>query len=141
MENIDFESSEWYTDQENKIIYRLLQIEDLDESYFKLLGQLTSSPYPLDLAQNDAEKQLQQDRIKKQFEELAQDPNHVILVAVAANNIVGTASLVVEKKFIRNLAKAGHIEDVVVDSSTRGKGVGKKLIQLLTECKTQQREL
>lgn len=63
------------------------------------------------------------------------DPNYRFLVAYSQElkKVVGTASLILEQKFIRNLAKVGHIEDVVVDSTARGKGVGKRLIELLTQ--------
>nr|GEZ98432.1 hypothetical protein [Tanacetum cinerariifolium] len=33
----------------------------------------------------------------------------------------------IEKKFVRSCGKARHIEDVVVDSSTRGMQLGKKV--------------
>lgn len=41
------------------------------------------------------------------------------------NLIVGSASLLIERKFIHNCALAGHIEDVVVRDSERGKNFGK----------------
>ena len=41
------------------------------------------------------------------------------------------ATLVVEQKFIRECALAGHIEDVVTDASVRGKGVGRLLTDTL----------
>ena len=47
MENIDFTSQVWFTDLQNKIEYRLLELDDLNEEYFLLLGQLTTSPYPV----------------------------------------------------------------------------------------------
>nr|GEV91316.1 glucosamine 6-phosphate N-acetyltransferase isoform X2 [Tanacetum cinerariifolium] len=42
--------------------------------------------------------------------------------------IVATGSVFIEKKFVRSCGKAGHIEDVVVDSSARGMQLGKKVI-------------
>ena len=39
----------------------------------------------------------------------------------------------IEKKFLRNCGKVGHIEDVVVDSNARGLKLGKKIIAFLTE--------
>lgn len=42
--------------------------------------------------------------------------------------IVATASLTLEYKFIRGLGVCGHIEDVVVDQTTRGSGLGKIVV-------------
>ncbi|KAB7501311.1 putative glucosamine 6-phosphate N-acetyltransferase [Armadillidium nasatum] len=39
--------------------------------------------------------------------------------------VIGAATLSVEFKFIRECAKRGRLEDVVVDSSYRGKQLGK----------------
>ena len=40
-------------------------------------------------------------------------------------------TLLVERKLIRNAGCAGHVEDVVVDASARGRGVGKALLDAL----------
>ncbi|EIE21503.1 acyl-CoA N-acyltransferase, partial [Coccomyxa subellipsoidea C-169] len=45
--------------------------------------------------------------------------------------IVATASLLIERKFIRSCGKAGHIEDVVVDQTYRGKRLGQRVIEAL----------
>ncbi|KAI3471936.1 hypothetical protein Pfo_028624 [Paulownia fortunei] len=50
-----------------------------------------------------------------------------------SGKIVATGSVFIEKKFIRNCGKVGHIEDVVVDSSVRGKHLGKKIIGFLSD--------
>ena len=54
-----------------------------------------------------------------------------IFVAVDSitNQIVGTVTLLVEQKFIRSLALAGHIEDVVTRQDFEGRGVASKLIK------------
>ena len=44
------------------------------------------------------------------------------------NKIIGTASILIEEKFIHKLASVGHIEDVVVDINYRKKGLGTLLI-------------
>ena len=51
-----------------------------------------------------------------------------IIVAKQDNKIIGTAKLLIEKKFGENV---GHIEDVVVDQNFRRKGIGKLLIEQL----------
>lgn len=45
--------------------------------------------------------------------------------------IVASGSVLIERKFIRACASCGHIEDVVVDTSQRGTGLGKELVQHL----------
>ncbi|NUM25591.1 MAG: GNAT family N-acetyltransferase [Candidatus Buchananbacteria bacterium] len=54
-----------------------------------------------------------------------------IFVAIepVTNQIVGTVTLLVEQKFIRNLALAGHIEDVVTRKGFEGQGVASQLIK------------
>ncbi|KAF8250439.1 acyl-CoA N-acyltransferase [Wilcoxina mikolae CBS 423.85] len=55
----------------------------------------------------------------------------VICVVNGSGTIVGVGSLVVERKFLRNLAKCGHIEDIAVLSSEQGKKLGLRIIQTL----------
>ncbi|KAM0030742.1 putative glucosamine-phosphate N-acetyltransferase transcription regulator GNAT family [Helianthus debilis subsp. tardiflorus] len=74
------------------------------------------------------------DEFQKRFEELkSYGDDHVICVIedTASSKIVATGSVFVEKKFVRNCGKVGHIEDVVVDSSARGLQLGKKVVGFL----------
>ena len=45
--------------------------------------------------------------------------------------ICATAAIFIEKKFIHNMSSVAHIEDVVVDSTYRGAGLGKLIIDKL----------
>lgn len=60
------------------------------------------------------------------------NPDHTVFVVEDASasppSIVGTAALLVEKKFIRGASAAGHVEDVVVDSTVRGQKLGARLV-------------
>lgn len=57
-------------------------------------------------------------------------------VAVAQDRVIGTASLILETKFIHDGGCVGHIEDVAVDPHFQGHGVGQALIQhLIQECR------
>jgi len=47
--------------------------------------------------------------------------------------VLACATLVVEHKFIHGGRCVGHVEDVVVDSSTRGTGLGKMMVGQLTD--------
>ena len=49
------------------------------------------------------------------------------------NELAGTATLIVEHKFIHECADRGRIEDVVVDVNHRGKALGKLLVESCTE--------
>lgn len=56
-----------------------------------------------------------------------------IWVAEYKDELIGTATVIFEKKFIYNLCTLAHIEDVCVKHHYRRMGVGKKLIQKLIE--------
>eukprot|EP00878_Enallax_costatus_P031181 GHUV01034075.1.p1 GENE.GHUV01034075.1~~GHUV01034075.1.p1 ORF type:complete len:134 (+),score=26.98 GHUV01034075.1:319-720(+) len=56
----------------------------------------------------------------------------------STGKLVGTASLIVEKKFIHSCGKVGHIEDVVVDEAARGQKLGQRLIEELISIAKQQ---
>ncbi|GJZ81694.1 glucosamine 6-phosphate N-acetyltransferase [Tanacetum coccineum] len=73
---------------------------------------------------------------QKRFEEFkSYGDDHIICVIedVSRSKIVATGSVFIEKKFVRSCGKAGHIEDVVVDSSARGMQLGKKVIGFLAD--------
>jgi len=48
-------------------------------------------------------------------------------------NVLGTASLILEHKFIHRGGTIGHIEDVAVHPSHGGKGVGSAVVRALIE--------
>jgi glucosamine-phosphate N-acetyltransferase len=50
----------------------------------------------------------------------------------AAKEIVGTVTVIVERKFIHRGGKVGHIEDVAVRRGFRGKGLGAELVRHAT---------
>jgi glucosamine-phosphate N-acetyltransferase len=59
--------------------------------------------------------------------------NYKIIIAQDKedHNIIGTATLLIEQKFIHNGGKVGHIEDVVTRKGYEGKGVGSEIIKEL----------
>lgn len=61
----------------------------------------------------------------------------VVVVAKDTDRLVATGTVFLEPKFLRKLATAGHIEDIAVDSSMQGKGIGKVLIAALTSLSEQ----
>jgi glucosamine-phosphate N-acetyltransferase len=52
-----------------------------------------------------------------------------VAIDPATDEVVGTASLVVERKFIHRGGRCGHIEDVSVRRGYRGQGLGAALVQ------------
>lgn len=55
----------------------------------------------------------------------------MVIEDLSCSKVVGTASCIAERKFIRGCGKAGHIEDVVVDSEYRGLKLGARLVEAL----------
>ncbi len=58
--------------------------------------------------------------------------NH-IYIALKDGYVVGTATLVLERKFIHKGGMVGHIEDVAVREDCQADGIGSLLIQRLIE--------
>ncbi|KAM7263506.1 hypothetical protein ACFE04_001189 [Oxalis oulophora] len=117
-------SSSDKANEEQKFEVRKLEISDKGKGFMELLKHLTSCDPVSD----------------KEFEERVQQINaygddHIVCVIEddRSGKIIATGSVFLEKKFIRNCGKVGHIEDVVVDPSARGKQLGKKIVDFLTE--------
>jgi len=47
------------------------------------------------------------------------------------DRVVGTGSLIVERKFIHELGMVGHIEDIAVEKGQQGMKLGLRIIQAL----------
>ena len=56
----------------------------------------------------------------------------IVIVSKTSDQLVGTGTVFMEKKFMRGLGTAGHIEDIAVDKSQQGKKLGLRIIQALT---------
>ncbi|KAK4284992.1 hypothetical protein QN277_001748 [Acacia crassicarpa] len=111
-------------DQEQNLRVRKLEISDKGKGFIELLQQLS-------VCDSVSDKEFQ-DRFNE-VSSLGDD--HIICVVEdeLRGRIIATGSIFIEKKFLRNCGKVGHIEDVVVDSSARGKQLGKKVIKFLTD--------
>lgn len=103
---------------------RKLEISDKSKGFIELLQQLT-------VCDSVSDKEFEQ-----RFQELASyGEDHIIRVIEdnCSEKIIATGSVFIERKFIRNCGKVGHIEDVVVDPSARGLHLGKRIIEYLTD--------
>ncbi|KAK9290813.1 hypothetical protein L1049_008991 [Liquidambar formosana] len=112
------------SNEEQKFRVRKLEISDKSKGFIELLQQLSVCDSVTD----------------KDFEERFQElssygDDHVICVIEddCSGRIIATGSVFIEKKFLRNCGKVGHIEDVVVDSKARGMQLGKKIIGFLMD--------
>lgn len=102
--------------------FRKLMVQDYNTNYFELLSQLSPTSKP---AYNEWFS----------FVNNLNPTQHQVVVVVSqeTEKIVATGTVFIEQKVIRNMGKVAHIEDVIVDSSFRGKGVGKELITYLQD--------
>lgn len=110
--------------EEDKYQIRKLDITDKNKGFIELLQQLS-------VCDSVSDKQFE-DR----FQELSSyGSDHVVCVIEdkQSGKIIATGSIFIEKKFLRNCGKVGHIEDVVVDARARGMNLGKKVIEYLTD--------
>ena len=56
-----------------------------------------------------------------------------IIVMEENGELIATATLIYETKFIHNISKVGHVEDVCIKMEHRGKRLGKQLIEYMTQ--------
>lgn len=59
------------------------------------------------------------------------DEYFLIVICDGSGLVVGTGSLIVERKFIHSLGVVGHIEDIAVAKEQQGKKLGLRIIQSL----------
>ena len=89
-------------------------------SLLDLMNQL--SPYS---------SQIDYTKISETFSSILEDKFYRLIVYETDDKIVGTALLLVQKNLSHGGRPYGHIENVVVDSSYRGKGIGKEMLEYL----------
>ncbi len=104
-------------------IIRELKEDDFSNGFFETLSNLT------DVGKIRNDLKLAKEILKR----IDNDRNYRIIVAEDKQNrqVIGTATLLIEQKFIHNGGKVGHIEDVVTRKGYEGKGIGKKIIEEL----------
>ena len=100
--------------------FRNLQKNDFNLGYLDLLSQLT------EVNKNNISFEKFSNFIDKLGE------NHKIIIIINNNKIIATGTLLIENKIIHSISKVGHIEDIVVDSNSKGLGIGKQIVTYLT---------
>lgn len=105
----------------NGLLVRSIRSSDYDGQVLPLLEQLTSIGT------------ISREFFTARVAALGDMQHMLVIEDEDSGRVVSTGTLLVEAKFIHQAGLAGHIEDIVVDSTVRGKGLGKLIIQKLVE--------
>ncbi|CCG85012.1 protein of unknown function [Taphrina deformans PYCC 5710] len=106
---------------------RPLRANDHALGYDTILHPLASDQAPLSQETFRSKFALMVDQVPRTY--------HTIVVVDSAgpgDRIVGSSTLLLEHKFLRSGAVAGHIEDVVVSPSHQGQKLGRVMVEALT---------
>ncbi|ORZ01459.1 acyl-CoA N-acyltransferase [Syncephalastrum racemosum] len=98
---------------------RPLRKDDFAKGFMDVLAQLSTTGNPT------------LDMFEERFDVMKRTGNYFLVCIEAEDRIVACATLILEHKFLHDCGQAGHIEDVVVDGSQRGKKLGIRLIEQL----------
>jgi len=94
--------------------YKFHKLNDTDyRKYLNLINQFRSTTFTEEEYKNILNKI---------------ENNSTIWVVDYNNELIATTTIIYEYKFIHNIGKTGHIEDVCVDKNHRNKGIGNLLI-------------
>mmetsp|Transcript_28799 Transcript_28799/g.66995 ORF Transcript_28799/g.66995 Transcript_28799/m.66995 type:complete len:172 (-) Transcript_28799:54-569(-) len=106
---------------EDDYVVRGLQRDDFNKGYKEVLAQLTDVG------------ELTQAVFEDVFDDQQQKGIYRTVVAehMPSGKIAGGATLILERKFVHGGAVVGHVEDVVVDSQHRRKGLAGRMMMEL----------
>lgn len=96
-------------------LIRKLNVSDY-EKYLSLINQFRPTFFTLEDYKNTLSKI---------------ESNSVIWVIEYNDELIGTTTVIYEYKFIHNISKSAHIEDVCIDKNHRNKGIGNLLINFV----------
>ena len=104
------------------LVLRPLCMADFNRGFYEVLSQLTQTG------------DVTPEQFTKKFEHMKKTGDYFVIVVEDTNlgQIVATATLITEHKFIHSCAKRGRVEEVVVSDVCRGKQLGKLLVSTLT---------
>lgn len=108
----------------NRFNIRQINTSDYDNGIIELLSQLTTI----------SKDKISRDQFNNYVSYISKNNNHITIVVEdnRTTKLVGTSTLLIEPKLIHNMSYVGHIEDVVVDEHYRRFGIGKLMIDHLT---------
>jgi glucosamine-phosphate N-acetyltransferase len=105
------------------IVIRPMVAPDLERGFLATISSLRPS-------------RLTQEQAVEVFRKRMRQKVHTF-VAVLEGQVIGTASLLIEQKFIHDGGAVGHIEDVAVHQEYQKHGIGGMLVRrLLDECRS-----
>lgn len=122
----DHKLSTYYTSFDIVSI-RELNVNDFD-SYLPLLLQMEK------YFGSDTISPPQEGKFKEYLNKRKENINlHLTIIAIeiSTQKIIGTGTFWVEQKFLRNLGKVGHFDDIFVHEDFRNKKVGTKILDTL----------
>jgi len=99
------------------------QQENAGTGYTELLSQLTDVG------------QYTQEMFEKRFSSMCACPDTyyvIVLEDTKSGQVIGSASMIIEQKFIHAASQRGRVEDVIVDADYRGMQLGKLLIETVS---------
>lgn len=73
------------------------------------------------------------DKLKQILDKITKDEYHYLCVFEEDNEIIGSGTLIVQKNLSHKGMPYGHIENIVVDTNHRKKGIGKKIVLHIIE--------
>ncbi|OIR58673.1 MAG: glucosamine-6-phosphate N-acetyltransferase [Amphiamblys sp. WSBS2006] len=106
------------------IYIRKLEVADYNKGYLECLNDLTDV--------GDITKE----QFTKRYDEIAAkgDACHMfVVVHKPTGNIIGAASVILQKKFVHSCCSIGHLEDVVIKKEHQMKGVGTTIVKHVVE--------
>ena len=99
------------------VTFRALNDGDYGRGFCELLGQLT------------VVGALSEQQFRERLEMMRASGLIHVVVGECAGRVVAAATLVVEPKFVHAAGFVGHVEDVVVDKTLRGRKLGERVIK------------
>ena len=115
-------------------LIRRLEVSDYHRGYLNVLGQLSSITEEITFEQFERYYNCMQSptEFDKKVNHRLQYHLYVVIDELK-DVVIGCGTLLIEDKVIHNFGRVGHIEDIVVDNKYRGKGLGRIIIENLTD--------
>ncbi|KAM0679004.1 Glucosamine-phosphate N-acetyltransferase-like protein [Binucleata daphniae] len=112
---------------DQNFVIRDLEASDYENGFIDLLNELTETG------------NITKEMFLERFNMIKQNKDYTIRVIIDKNTkkVVGAGTLFLERKFIHACATKGHIEDIVIDKTYRGKHFGQVIVTDLVDLSKQ----